>query len=138
MQVNEVVPFLAVEDMKASVAFYVDGLGFQFKGKWEVDGELCWCRLQLGGAGVMLQQFPAEGHDARRFNGNRGEGVELCFFLDDALEFHRFCVSRGIGASEPVVSNRLWATHLIDPDGYRLLFESPTDTPEDTRLSEVS
>jgi len=25
----------------------------------------------------------------------------------------------------------------LDPDGYRLFFESPTDTPEETKLSEV-
>ena len=31
----------------------------------------------------------------------------------------------------------MWVTSLTDPDGYRLGFESLTDTPEDTKLSEV-
>ena len=31
----------------------------------------------------------------------------------------------------------MWVTGLSDPDGYRLYFESATDTPEDTKLSEV-
>ena len=138
MQVSEVIPFLAVRDMSDALAFYVDGLGFEFKNKWVVDGEIRWCQLRLGQAGLMLQQFPTEGHDARRFSDNKGEGVELCFFPEDAVEYYRIVISRGIAASEPVVSNRLWTTHFTDPDGYRLLFESPTDVPEGTRLSEVS
>lgn len=45
--------------------------------------------------------------------------------------------SRGIEASEPQVLNHLWATTLSDPDGYRVEFESPTDVPEDPKLSEI-
>jgi hypothetical protein len=32
----------------------------------------------------------------------------------------------------PFVGNRLWVTQLVDPDGYKLDFESPTDVPEET------
>jgi len=35
------------------------------------------------------------------------------------------------------VGNAMWVTCLSDPDGYRLDFESPTNVPEDTKLSEV-
>ena len=136
--VNEVVPFLAVRDMGKSVAFYVDGLGFRFKNKWAPAGELRWCQLELGRAGLMLHQFPTEGHDSRRFSDNKGEGVTLCFFPEDAVEFYRAIKLRGVQASEPSVSNGLWTTELSDPDGYQLLFESPTDVPEGTRLSEVA
>ena len=31
----------------------------------------------------------------------------------------------------------MWVTVLSDPDGYKLDFESPTDLPGDTKLSEV-
>ena len=44
--------------------------------------------------------------------------------------------SRRLDASEPFVGNSMWVTGLGDPDGYRLDFESPTNLPEDTRLSE--
>ena len=137
MGVSEVVPFFAVKDMAASVAFYVDGLGFAFKNKW-VDGDvLRWCHLQIGGAGLMLQQFRVEGHDSRQFSDNKGEGVSLCFFCDDAVAFYRDVKSRGIAASEPRMGNGMWVTQVTDPDGYALFFESPTDVAEDTRLSEV-
>ncbi len=31
----------------------------------------------------------------------------------------------------------MWVTAVSDPDGYKLDFESVTDVPEDTKLSEV-
>ncbi|MEZ4708593.1 MAG: VOC family protein [Caldilineaceae bacterium] len=137
MRMNEVIPFLAVKNMATSIAFYVDGLGFAFKHKWEDAGVLRWCQLQLGQASLMLQQFATEGHDARHFSDNRGEGVALCFFCDDAIAFYREVSARGINAPEPRVGNGLWVMQVRDPDGYELLFESPTDVAEDTRLSEI-
>ena len=135
--VREVVPFLAVADMGASLAFYVDGLGFSMEGKW-VDGSvLRWCQLRLGGASLMLQQFRTSGHDARRFGTAKGEGVVLCFFCADAVAFYRAVRERGLDATEPQVGNAMWVTELRDPDGYRLLFESDTDVAEETKLSEL-
>jgi hypothetical protein len=31
----------------------------------------------------------------------------------------------------------MWVTILIDPDGYKLDFESPTDAPEESEFSET-
>ena len=69
--------------------------------------------------------------------GMLGQGVSLWFQCEDAIAFYHDVRSRGIEASEPQVGNGLWDTMLTDPDGYRLNFESPTDVPEETRLSEV-
>ena len=44
---------------------------------------------------------------------------------------------QGIAATEPQVGNAMWVTELWDPDGYRLLFESATDVPEETKLSQL-
>jgi len=63
--------------------------------------------------------------------------MSLFFIRDDAVALYRELQSRGIRASEPQVGNSMWVTSLSDPDGYRLHFESPTDVPEETRLSEV-
>jgi hypothetical protein len=123
--------------MEKSVRYYVDGLGFTMKNKWAVDGKLRWCWLALGGAALMLQEFPREGHDSWAPAGKVGEGVSLCFTCENALAIYGEIRSRGIQASEPQVGNAMWVTRLSDPDGYRLYFESATDTPEDTKLSEV-
>ena len=135
--VKEVVPFLHVSSMERSVRYYVDGLGFTMKHKWVVDGKLRWCWLALGGAALMLQEFPTDGHDSWVSAGKVGEGVSLYFTCENALAIYHEVRIRGIEASEPQVGNAMWVTGLSDPDGYRLYFESPTDTPEDTKLSEV-
>jgi len=129
--VKQAVPLLAVSDMARSVRFYVDGLGFVMTQQWADGGVLRWCRLELGGAALMLQEFPKEGHDSWRPEGKCGEGVTLYFICEDAPAVYRTAVARGLVASRPEVGNGMWVTELKDPDGYRIAFESPTDAPED-------
>jgi len=134
--VKQVVPFLRVSEMERSVRFYIDGLGFTMKHEWVPEGELRWCWLTRGGASLMLQEFLKEGPSAPQ--GKLGEGVSLCFQCEDAVALYREFRSRGIEAAEPFVGNSMWVTVLNDPDGYKLDFESMTDVPEDTKLSEVA
>ncbi len=138
MEVDRVVPFFAVSKMQKSLEFYLDGLGFEMAGKWVDEGVIRWCSLRIGNAELMLQEFRTEGHDSRRFSENKGEGVSLFFFCDDAVAYYRDVLSRGIDASEPQVGNGMWVTSMADPDGYNLYFQSATNVPEETRLSEVA
>lgn len=96
-----------------------------------------WCWLTRGGASLMLQEFVKEGHGGVRPEGVLGQGVSLCFQCEDAVALYREFRSRGIEANEPIVGNSMWVTAVSDPDGYKLDFESVTDVPEDTKLSEV-
>jgi len=137
VKVKQVVPFFAVTNMKQSVRYYVDGVGFSMPKKWVVDGKLRWCWLELGGAALMLQEFSREGHDAWVPSCRLGEGVSLNFTCDDAIAFYHHVKSRGLEASEPQVGNSMWVTSLRDPDGYKLFFASDTDVPEDTKLSDA-
>jgi lactoylglutathione lyase len=134
--VKQAVPFFAVSDIQASVPYYVDGLGFVMTNQWIEEGVLRWCWLERGGAALMLQEFRKEGHDSWRPAAKVGEGVVICFICNDALAIYREVTARGIEASTPFVSNGMWNTHLYDPDGYRIEFESDTDVPEGTVLSE--
>jgi hypothetical protein len=47
---------------------------------------------------------------------------------------YRDLKSRGIAAERPMVGNGLWVTNVIDPDGYCLVFESPTQESRRDRL----
>ena len=127
--VRQVVPFLRVADLAASLRFYVDGLGFAVGPRWPQE-ETRWCWLQRDGAALMLQ-------DRRRDDGGRwdppgavGLGVSLVFMCDDAIAVYRDAHAKGLHPTRPFVSNGLWLTSLADPDGYRVDFQSPTETPE--------
>ena len=129
------VPFFRVSNIENSVRFYTEGLGFEMKKSWTPDGNLRWCWLERDSAAIMLQEFHTEGHDSRALN-NPGQGVSISYQCKDALVLYREFMSRGVKATEPEVGNNMWYTIVADPDGYKLDFESATDVPEDTKLSE--
>jgi len=134
--VKQAVPFFGVSNMEESLRFYVEGLGFVMTKKWIDEGKLRWCWLEIGGAALMLQEFRKEGHDSWKPSGKLGEGVSVCFMCQDALAIYREAASRGIKVNRnPFVGNALWVVPFVDPDGYRVDFESPTDVPEETEYS---
>ena len=135
--VRQTVPLLNVSNIKDSLHFYVDGLGFQITHKWEPDGRLRWCWLQHGNASLMIQELPKEGVDSWTPVGMVGEGVSICFMCENAIVIYRQMLERKFKVPAPSVSNRLWVTSLSDADGYRIDFESPTNLPEDTQYSET-
>ena len=131
--VKQAVPFFGVANMQSSLRFYVDGLGFAIKRQWIPDGNIRWCWLELGEAAIMLQEFLPE----HRPKEGLGTGVNVCFQCEDALALFREFKSRGIQMlKRPFVGNRLWVVPLIDPDGYRMEFSSPTDAPEESEFEE--
>lgn len=130
--VQQAVPFFMVTEMERSLKFYVNGLGFETKLTWTPRGKIEWCWLQLGGAAVMLQEYRSDGQHAFKPAGKLGEGVSICFMCRDAIAIYHQAKERGLQVKTPFVGNRLWVTQLVDPDGYRLDFESPTDVPEET------
>jgi lactoylglutathione lyase len=133
---QQAVPFFWVRDIETSLRFYADGLGFSVAKEWRDDGKLRWCRLELGDVAVMLQEFWTEGHHRNVPDTKTGVGVSICFFCEDAVALWRELNARGITAERPFVGNGLWVTELSDPDGYHLLFESPTDAPEESVFSD--
>lgn len=142
--VKQAVPFFHVTNMEASLRFYVDGLGFKMKRWWipdqadgqeddKPDGRIRWCWLEFGDAAMMLQEFLPE----RQPKETLGTGINVCFQCVDALALYREFKSCGIQMRErPFVGNRLWVVKVMDPDGYRMEFSSPTDAPEETELEE--
>ena len=133
--VQQAVPFFNVKDIEPSLRFYVDGLGFTVTRQWDPEGRLRWCWLELGHAAIMLQQYWRNGRPGGWPTGALGQGVSICFMCADAIAVYHHAKARGLSASTPFVGNNLWVTSLVDPDGYRLEFESPTDVPEETVYS---
>src|SRR5258708_2989005 len=128
------VPFFMVRDMKASLKFYVEKLGFKMTNQWTPRGKIEWCWLQRDDVSIMLQEL----RDRVKFDeeGSKGKGVSICFQCGDALALYHEFTAQDIEIKEPFVGNNMWVVAFADPDGYRLDFESPTDVPEETTYSE--
>ena len=131
--VKQAVPFFMVKDMKASINFYVKGLGFSMAESWVDNGKLKWCWLVIDSAALMLQEYDEKNNMPQR---KPGEGVEIFFLCEDALAIYSQITSNGISASEPFVGNKMWVVQVKDPDGYKISFESFTDVAEETKFSE--
>jgi lactoylglutathione lyase len=128
--VKQSVPFFMVTNMDSSLNFYVEKLGFTIKHQSEPRGKVEWCWLRLDNASIMLQEYRQN-----RPTERLGEGVSIYFICEDALTIYNHIISNGVSTSEPFVGNNMWVVGLTDPDGYNILFESPTDVPEETMYS---
>lgn len=128
----QAVPFLAVSDMRGSLRFCGDGLGFVVARQWIDEGAIRWCRLERGGAALMLQDFRRVGGKPWSPPGPLGLGVSILFICDDAVAIWREATRNGLLASRPFVGNGMWVTSLQDPDGYRIEFESVTEAAQET------
>jgi predicted enzyme related to lactoylglutathione lyase len=135
--VKQAVPFFGVSSMERSLPFYIDGLGFKMTRSWIVEGKVRWCWLELDGVALMLQEHHGKEPNSWELLGKVGTGVSICFQCEDALAYYREVKSRGIATQTPFMGNAMWVVDITDPDGYRLSFESPTDVPEETELSET-
>jgi len=123
--VRQLWPLLAVEDIDRSIDFYQSKLGFSIVSRAEADGRLFWCRLERGGASIMLQQADEEDGPV----GDRGRGVALFFVCDDADRLHAELSSRGLQLARVAVAEYgMKQVFVPEPDGYSLCFESPTET----------
>lgn len=134
--IRQAVPFFWVTDIDRSVGFYTDGLGARLTNKWVDEDRLRWCWLSIGEAAVMLQEISNEGPHRISIGDSLGVGVSVNFICTDAIAYYKELTSRGVEAQVPFVGNSMWVTHVTDPDGYDLFFESPTDAPEESEYSE--
>jgi catechol 2,3-dioxygenase-like lactoylglutathione lyase family enzyme len=126
--IRQLWPLLAVEDIDRSIDFYHNELGFSVVGRAEAEGQLFWCRLERGGASIMLQRADEEDGPV----GDRGRGVAFFFVCDDAERLHAEFSSRGLQLGRVTVAEyEMKQLFVSEPDGYSMCFESPTASRSD-------
>lgn len=128
---KQAVPFFMVTSIDRSLDFYVKGLGFEIKMDWRPEGKIEWCWLERESVAIMLQEY----REGFKPNEKLGQGVSVCTMCNDTLSLYKEFLQTGLSPQEPFVGNNLWVVNLVDPDGYRISFESPTDVPEETIYS---
>jgi len=123
--VSSVVALLSVVDMRKSLAFYRDVLGFEVESRWEPEGVLHWAMLRLGGAHLMLNSRFETAEEAAAFKpAAQLNDVTLYFSCKDANEAYRDLKAKGCAIAEPETTF-YGARQLFirDPDGYQLCFQ---------------
>ena len=114
---------LTVADVRRSLAWYRDVLGFAVDREFERDGRLFAASLRAGTIRILLTQDDG----AKGLDRVKGEGFSLQITTAqdiDALASH----AKRAGAvldSEPADAWGVRVFRLRDPDGFRLVFSSP-------------
>lgn len=136
---------LTVADLKTSLAFYRDRLGFELRECWPSEQEPMWASLLLDRQSVMFgQAMPAaaclEMHAknpvAAKFWSRHadafakhphGVGVNLYLQVEDVDAYHERITQNGVKPELPPTSQfyGLRDTVVTDPDGYVLTFYTP-------------
>jgi uncharacterized glyoxalase superfamily protein PhnB len=114
---------LTVADVRRSLAWYRDVLGFSLDREHERDGKLIAVSLRAGEVRILLtQEDGAKGVD--RVKG-QGFSLQITTTQDiDSIAAH----AKGAGATldaEPADAWGVRVFRLRDPDGFRLVFSSP-------------
>ncbi|MDE2766786.1 MAG: VOC family protein [Chloroflexota bacterium] len=121
MSLQTIWPLIWVTDMRRSLDFYRDGLGFELVASWELPQGIAWCRLKRGPVSLMLQLAPGDVPPPVE-----GQAAELYILCDDARALHAEFAARGIQATKPErMEYDMLQFRVTDPDGYPLWFENP-------------
>ena len=114
---------LTVKDLRKSLAWYRDVVGFSVDREIERDGQLRAVALRAGSARVLINQDDG----AKGLDRAKGEGFSLMFTTTQSIDAvaNRIKERGGTLATEP--ADMPWGARvfrLVDPDGYKLVISS--------------
>jgi len=125
-RLDPAVPLLQVFDMRASLQFYCDVLGFEVVDKTDHDW---WAMIRLGDATLMLNTAYEDGERPPSAAPERVRGhqdVSLYFEFLDLEGLHEHLRRKGCEVQPPArTSYGLMQMSVRDPDGYELCFTAP-------------
>ena len=131
VEIRGMCPLLQVFDMRASIAFYCDVLGFEVSSHSDPREEVLfhWALLKRDGIELMLNTAYDEGQrpdvpDARRVAAHDDTGLFIsCPDVDAAYAYLR---EKGVAKTPPKVAPYgMKQLYIRDPDGYGLCFQWP-------------
>jgi len=130
-------PLLSVFDMRTSVHFYCDILGFEMVGHspFYAEGEFHWATLRFGDVELMLNTAYDEGQRPEDPDPARvASHGDVVFYLGcpDVDAAYRHLVANRVNVKPPQ-RVRYGGVHpwyvlsVFDPDGYHLCFQWPVE-----------
>lgn len=130
MRLQRMVPMLAVKDIRKSVEFYCDALGFHMESTRDKLEEWNWAYLTNGSIHLMLSGR-LEQPEGTVPEDEPEDTTSYYFYPDDLAVFHQALTIQGYPVSDLYVTfygmKEFW---LTDPDGHLLTFgEQAQDIP---------
>lgn len=111
------------DDLEKSMKFWVDGVGFHVKDRWERDGKLLGVELIAGACEVGISQ------DDWAKGRNRTKGVGISLYAETTQSVDALAErlrSRNVEFQGPETNPWGWRqVVLTDPDGFRLTVYEP-------------
>jgi catechol 2,3-dioxygenase-like lactoylglutathione lyase family enzyme len=128
MRLTQMRPMLAVTDLKRTMAFYCDRLGFHVTGTFG-DPEPVWCQLVRDDVAIMFNAPPRD--CVERDVPRSAKDYQIFYFnTDDLVALHAAWKAAGIQVTDLRVSvYGMKEFEVRDPDGYWLWFGQETDDP---------
>jgi uncharacterized glyoxalase superfamily protein PhnB len=114
---------LTVRDIRRSMAWYRDVVGFAVDREYERGGQLRAVALRAGSARVLINQDDG----AKGLDRAKGEGFSLMFTTAQSIDEVANRIKQHGGTLEAEPSDMPWgarAFRLVDPDGYKLVISS--------------
>ncbi len=129
IDIQGMAPLLQVFDMRTSIAFYRDVLGFEVVANSPPRPEVLfhWALLRLNGVELMLNTAYDEGErpavpDPRRVAAH--DDTALYFGCPDVDAVYAYLRAKGVAKHEPKVAPYgMKQLYVTDPDGYHLCFQ---------------
>lgn len=124
-------PMLAVSDLRRTIAFYCDKLGFRCGATF--GDPPVWCDLSRDDISIMFNAPPAD--DVRRDVPKRSRDYQI-FYVNtpDVVALRDEFRSRGVAVSDlRVTVYGMKEFEVRDPDDIWLWFGQPTDEPPTVR-----
>jgi catechol 2,3-dioxygenase-like lactoylglutathione lyase family enzyme len=128
MKLTTLVPMLSVSDLRRTISFYGERLGFDVLNSFG-GPEPKWCMLGRDGVRIMFNQPP---QDELTTLPQRAKDFQIFYFYpDDVAALHATWKTAGLPVSDLRVTDYgMKEFELRDPDGYWLWFGQETsDTP---------
>jgi uncharacterized glyoxalase superfamily protein PhnB len=126
LRLSAITPSITVTDLRASLTWYCDVVGFVVAQEFEHEGEVRGAALVAGVAHLMLTQDDG----AKGFDRVKGQGLRLYLSTTQDVDAVADAIrSRGgTLATEP--ADMPWgvrAFDLLDPDGFQLTISASTE-----------
>ena len=115
---------ITVADIRKSMAWYRDVVGFEVQQERELEGVLRAVALQAGSVRILLNQDDG----ARGWDRAKGEGISIQFITSDSVDEIAARIKANGSAIDSGPADMPWGVRMLrlrDPDGFKLVFSSP-------------